>query len=125
MVIHADNIIYDNNRTEKEEQERCFRFFQKAEQKMEEHLGCNKKYKIECDGWFMTVSETVSKKDEVAKLDLRLTSQWKYDKQLGGITFRYGNKEMILWFDRVDYFVKDENVHFLGLHEWEKKNKAE
>ena len=108
-----------NGRKEKEQQDFCLSAFIRAERQMLRKLGNKKRYTLMCDGWILTIAEP---NHEEVKLDLRTASQFKYDKELGGITFISDSKEKILWFDTME-FVNDDNVHFLGLHEWEKGGK--
>lgn len=107
------------DKKEKEQQDFCLSAFIRAERQMLRKLGDKKRYTLMCDGWILTIAEP---NHEEVKLDLRIASQFKYDKELGGITFISDSKEKILWFDTIE-FANDDNVHFLGLHEWKKGGK--
>lgn len=105
-----------DEKKEKEQQEMCLTAFIRAERQMLHKLGDKKRYTLMCDGWILTIAEP---NNEEVSLDLRNASQFRFDKELGGITFISDRKEKILWFDTMK-FVNDDNVHFLGLHEWTK-----
>lgn len=105
-----------DEKKEKEQQDMCLAAFIRAERQMLHKLGDKKRYTLMCDGWILTIAEP---NHEAAQLDLRTDTQFKYDRQLGGISFVSDGVEKILWFDTME-FVNDDNVHFLGLHEWTK-----